>query len=111
MHQDDDEVRVAEEDVLSIREPIPSDITAEEYGRRRAPKRTADWVRDACRDGRIPGARKDGSSWLIPASALSLEKGTPTSKQSSPDVKRRAAPKLHRAQKEKADKTSYPRWN
>ena len=50
-----------------------SELSADEYGRRRMPPRTAEWVRDACRTGAIPGARKEGSAWLIPANALTQE--------------------------------------
>ena len=49
------------------------DLSADEYGRRRSPARSAEWVRDACRDGLIPGARKDGSEWVIPSDALGRE--------------------------------------
>lgn len=50
-----------------------AELSAEEYGNRRVPQRTAEWVRDACRAGTIPGARKDGLAWLIPVSALAQE--------------------------------------
>jgi hypothetical protein len=52
----------------------PELLTAAEYGAKRRPTRSAEWVRDACRAGLLPGARKDGREWLIPSTTLGREK-------------------------------------
>lgn len=48
-------------------------LTVKEYGARRMPRRSADWVRSACHAGQIPGAIRTGREWLIPASLLAVE--------------------------------------
>jgi hypothetical protein len=54
--------------------PVSADLrdwlSAQEFGARRYPARSAEWVRDACRAGEIPGAQKEGAMWLIPSTAL-----------------------------------------
>lgn len=45
-------------------------LSAQEFGARRRPTRTADWVRQQCAEGRIEGAFKDGGEWRVPRSAL-----------------------------------------
>lgn len=45
-------------------------LTAQEFGERRRPTRTADWVRQQCAEGRIAGAFKDGGEWRVPVAAL-----------------------------------------
>lgn len=53
-------------------------LTAREYGARRVPRRSADWVRDACLRQRIPGAVRMGKEWMIPEAALMSELTTAT---------------------------------
>lgn len=47
-------------------------LSAQEFGDQRVPRRTADWVRQQCAEGRIEGARKDGGEWRVPISSLAL---------------------------------------
>ncbi len=60
---------------VSVPEPQvgPGMLTAKEFGERRIPSRSAEWVQDQCRAGRVAGAQKDGHAWMIPAAALVSE--------------------------------------
>jgi hypothetical protein len=45
-------------------------LSAEEFGSRRVPKRSADWVREQCVAGVFTGAYKEGGKWVIPSTEL-----------------------------------------
>lgn len=91
----------------------PTMLSAEAYGAVRQPARTAEWVRDACRAGRIPGARKDGAAWSIPATSLGQEQGArSTQRPSSPDASATRAPTVlpTAARRTRKEVPTYPRW-
>lgn len=47
-------------------------LSAEEFGTRRVPKRSADWVREQCVAGLFATAYKEGGRWVIPSDELEL---------------------------------------
>jgi hypothetical protein len=68
----------------SIENHSPSDsmpdwLTPEEFGKRRRPRRSSDWVRKRCNEGAIPGAEKKDNFWIIPSAALVKAQATQNS--------------------------------
>lgn len=94
------------------------EISAEEYGQRRSPRRSAEWVRDACRAGRIPSARKDGREWMIPEGAVEIERRRMPTGGVTPAVRhlRHAGPdgststRRTRHATAAREPSAYPRW-
>jgi hypothetical protein len=52
---------------------VPEMLTPNEFGAQHRPPRSAEWVRNKCRSGAFPTARKKHGSWLIPRAALNDE--------------------------------------
>ena len=61
-------------------------LTAAEFGARRVPRRSADWVREQCARGRLADAYKEGGAWYIPAKLLTT-RPTPEDKSAWPQPK------------------------
>lgn len=82
---------------------VPDTLNAQEFGEQRVPRRTADWVREKCAEGRFDGAHKDGGEWRIPRSALQTKVPRARSNQlpggqtETPDGRQRRLP-------------AFPRW-
>lgn len=79
-------------------------LSAQEFGDQRIPRRTADWVRQQCAEGRIEGAFKDGGEWRVPVSALTQQIPRSRSAQQIPTINSDARPARH------GGVPTYPRW-
>jgi len=79
-------------------------LSAQEFGDQRVPRRTADWVRQQCAEGRIEGAFKDGGEWRIPLSALTQQIPRSRSAQQIPTINNDARPARQ------GGVPTYPRW-
>lgn len=102
-------------DCIPQRESEPTMLTATEYGVRRVPARSTEWVRDACRAGRIPGAQKDGAEWMIPAAALHSERRPGRQPASAPTATESTHPRMtrhmHISEDARAKRTpGHARW-
>ncbi len=54
------------------------------------PDRSARWVNDSCRAGRIPGAKKIGGSWFLTAQDVErMSTPVPTEEEALADLRRR----------------------
>lgn len=79
-------------------------VSAQEFGDLRVPRRSADWVRDRCAEGRIEGAYKDGGEWRIPRAAL-----TQPIQQQAP--RESVVPTIERSSRRaKSGAPAFPRW-
>lgn len=65
---------------------LPEFLTAAEFGARRMPRRSADWVREQCARKRLADAYKEGGVWYIPSKLLSA-RPTAEPKSSQPQPK------------------------
>lgn len=84
-------------------------LTAEVYGRRHQPPRSAEWVRERCREGSIPGARKMGSAWYIPETALRPRGETDGEEVHAPTSRPANSPAKPTPVK-RGITTEHPRW-
>ena len=86
-------------------------LSAEEFGSRRVPKRSADWVREQCVAGVFAGAYKEGGKWVIPSTELTLRPAPRDQAVSDErDVSDAGGREASGGARARAARGKYPRW-
>lgn len=89
-------------------------LSAEQYGQRRVPARSADWVRRRCAAGLLPGAFKAEGEWVVPVDAETgssdPDPAPPTDRAAAPVARRHEATPARPSKRRTPSAPRYPRW-